>query len=89
LIKLIEAGHRQGAHCYKVFFYTQKGPTAACFLMRKYLNRVTRHLRHELNMRAPPPQQLEERRSLQRRRRRQSLAHSLAFLISMTPNANK
>jgi len=63
LIKLIEAGHRQGAHCYKVFFYTQKGPTAACFLMRKYLNRVTRHLRHELNMRAPPPPpQLEEKK---------------------------
>lgn len=89
LIKLIEVGHRQGAHCYKVFFYTQKGPAAACFLMRKYLNRVTRHLRHELNMRAPP--QVEEKfvAGDEVGRSSRCLAGWLTFLISMTPNANK
>lgn len=87
LIKLIEAGHRQGAHCYKVFFYTQKGQAAACFLMRKYLNRVTRHLRHELNMRHRRHRKLKRSSRIRRRRRRSR--RSLAFLISMTPNANK
>jgi len=41
--------------------------------MRKYLNRVTRHLHHELNM----------------LRHRKTTKKALTFLISMTRNANK